>query len=163
MTNKKTTKGNYHVRIYLKVVFGFAEHHDNCTYGLGYKLTLKRNSDNHVLSHLAQANDAANVVSAGRVIIDDIFWYVPLYTPSISNEKLMLNDIASKTPTELTSIKRSTYMKDVTNENNCIFELGVGNGFDVPIYVKIGFMQRDQFNQQHQKNDTFYRPSVVNA
>ena len=24
-------------------------------------------------------------------------------------------------------------------------------------------MQRDQFNQQHQINDTFYRPSVVNA
>ena len=24
-------------------------------------------------------------------------------------------------------------------------------------------MQRDQFNQQHQNNDTFYRPSVVNA
>ena len=24
-------------------------------------------------------------------------------------------------------------------------------------------MQRDQFNQQHQKNDTFYRPIVVNA
>ena len=23
-------------------------------------------------------------------------------------------------------------------------------------------MQRNQFNQQHQKNDTFYRPSVVN-
>ena len=24
-------------------------------------------------------------------------------------------------------------------------------------------MQRDQFNQQHQNNDTFYRPNVVNA
>ena len=24
-------------------------------------------------------------------------------------------------------------------------------------------MQRDHFNQQHQNNDTFYRPSVVNA
>ena len=24
-------------------------------------------------------------------------------------------------------------------------------------------MQRDQFNQQHQKNDTFHRPSVVKA
>ena len=24
-------------------------------------------------------------------------------------------------------------------------------------------MQRDQFNQQHHNNDTFYRPSVVNA
>ena len=60
-------------------------------------------------------------------------------------------------------LKISSYMKDVTNKNNCTFELGVGSGIDIPIYVKIGFMQRDQFNQQHQTNDTFHRPSVVNA
>ena len=48
LTNKKTTKGKFHVRIYLKGVFGFAEHQDNCTYGLGYKLTLQRINDNHV-------------------------------------------------------------------------------------------------------------------
>ena len=28
LTSKKTTKGNYHVRIYSKDVFGFAEHQD---------------------------------------------------------------------------------------------------------------------------------------
>ena len=27
----------------------------------------------------------------------------------------------------------------------------------------VGFMKRDQFNQQHQNNDNFYGPSVVNA
>ena len=107
LTDKETTKGNYHVRIYLKDLFGFAEHHNNCSYWLGYKLTLQRNSDNDVLSHPAQANDAANLTLAGRVIIDDNSWYFPPYTPSISNQKLMLNKIASKTPTELTYIKRS--------------------------------------------------------
>ena len=54
-------------------------------------------------------------------------------------------------------------MKDVTTENNWSLELGVGNGIDEPIYLIVGFMQRDQFIQQHQNNDTFYRPSVVNA
>ena len=54
-------------------------------------------------------------------------------------------------------------MKDATTENNRTFELGVGDGIDIPIYVIVGFMQRDQFNQQHQNNDTFYTPSVVNA
>ena len=39
-------------------------------------------------------------------------------------------------------------MKYVTTENNWTFELGVGYGIDVPIYVVIGFTQRDQFNQQ---------------
>ena len=78
----------YHVTIYLKDVFGFAEHQDNCSYGLGFKLTAQRNSDKHVLSHSAQANDAANLVLAGTVFIEDISWYVPHYSPSISNQKI---------------------------------------------------------------------------
>ena len=129
---------------------------------MGYKSTLQRNSDHLVLSHLAQANDAANVASAGRVIVNDINVYVPHYTPSISNQKLMLSNITSKTATELTYFKRPSFMKDVTTENIWTFELGVGDGFDIPIYVIVGFMQRYQFNQQHQNNDTFYRLSVVN-
>ena len=48
LTINKSARENYHVGIYLKDVFGFAEHQDNCTYGLGYKPTLQRNSDNHV-------------------------------------------------------------------------------------------------------------------
>ena len=111
MTNNKTLKCNYHVRIYLKDVFGFAEHHDNFTYGLGYKLTLQRNSDNHVLGHPAGANDAASLALTGRVIIDDISLYVPHYTPSKSNQKMLLGHIVSKTPTDLSYIKRSSYIK----------------------------------------------------
>ena len=77
LNNNKTTEGNYHVR----------------------------NSDNHVISHPAQANDAANLALAGKVIRGDINSYVPHDTPSISNQKLMLSFIAAKTPTELTYIK----------------------------------------------------------
>ena len=77
LTHCKTTKGNYYVRIYFRYLFfGFGEHQDNCTYRLGYKLSLQRNSDNHVLSHPAGANDAANVALAGRVFLDDISLYV---------------------------------------------------------------------------------------
>ena len=106
LTNNKTIKGNYHVRIYIKDVFGFVEHHDNCPYGSGYQSTKQRKSDNQVKSHPEQGTDAANVALAGRFIIDDISSYVPHYTPSISNQLLMLEHIVSKTPTELTYIKR---------------------------------------------------------
>ena len=163
LTNIKITRGNYHVRNSSKDFFGFAEHQDNCTYGLGFKLTLQRNSDNHVLSHPAGANDAANLALAGRVIVDEISLYVPHHTSSISNQKLMLGHIVSESATKLSFIKRPSNMKDVTTENTWTFELGVGDGIDIPICVKVGFMQRDQFNQKHQNNDTFYRPSVVNA
>ena len=162
MNRNKTTKGKNHVRIYLKDVFGFAEHQDICTNGLGYKLTLQRKSDNHVISHPARANEAANLSSAGRVITEDISLYVPHYTPNISNQKLMLVHILSKTATQLSYIKRPSYMKDFTTEKKCTFDLGVGYGIEIPVYVKCRFTQRDQINQQHQ-NDKVYIPSVVNA
>ena len=75
----------------------------------------------------------------------------------------MLGHIVSKAATEVSYIKRSSNMKEVITETNWIFELGVENFVDIPIYVTVGFMQRHQFNQQHQNNDTFYRPSIVNA
>ena len=50
LTNKKNIKGKYHVRIYLKDIFGFAECQEKGTYGLGYKLSMTRNSDNAVLN-----------------------------------------------------------------------------------------------------------------
>ena len=130
---------------------------------MGCILKLQGNNENHELSHPVQANDAANLALAGRVIRDDISLYKPHYNPSISNQKLMLGHIFSKTPKELSIIERSSFMKDVTTEINWTFELGVGDGIDIPIYVVVGFMQRDQFNQQHQNNDTFYRPGVLNA
>ena len=89
--------------------------------------------------------------------------YVPHYTLSISNQKLLLVHIVSKTPTELSSVKRSSFIKNVFTEKNWTFVLGVGKGIDIPVYVVVAFMQRDQFNQQHQNNDTLYIPIVVNA
>ena len=40
ITLNKSVKGKYHVRIMLKDIFGFAEHQEKATYGLGYEPTL---------------------------------------------------------------------------------------------------------------------------
>ena len=65
LTNNKNVKGKYHVRICLKDVFGFAEHQEKATYGLGYKLTLTRNNDNAVLNK-------TNATALGKVKINGI-------------------------------------------------------------------------------------------
>ena len=75
----------------------------------------------------------------------------------------MLGHYVSRAATDLSLIERPSLMKIVTTENNWTFELGVGGGINIPFYVIIRFVQRDQFNQQHQENDRFYRPSVLNA
>ena len=100
---------------------------------MGYILPLQRNSDNHVLSYPAGSNDAAKLVLAGRVIIDDISLFVPHFTPGISNQKLMLGHIVSRSATDLSYFEKSFYMKDVTTEIIWTFETSVGDGIDIPL------------------------------
>ena len=58
LTNDKNIRGVFHVRIMLKHVFGFAQHKENATYGLGYKLPLTRNKDAAILDKAAGFADA---------------------------------------------------------------------------------------------------------
>ena len=116
-TNNKNLKGKYHLRIMLKVGFGFAECHEKSTYGLGYELTPTRNKDEAVLDKVAGIADA-------RIKIDHIHCYVPHYTPSIQQQGILSKQILSKTPTDLQYVERSAFMKEIENENLWIFELG---------------------------------------
>ena len=156
LTNNKNIKGKYHVRIYLKDVFEFVEHQQKATYGLGYKLTLTRNTDNAVLN-----KDNATIL--GKVKINAIEWYVPHYTASMSQQAVLSNQIVNKIPKELQYIERSVFMKEVNTQNLWNFELGTQEGINVPIWIIIGFQQQDRQSSQTENNDTFYRPSVTSA
>ena len=76
LTNNKSQKGKYHVRFYLKDVFGFAEYQEKAAYGLGYKLTMTRKTDNAVLNK-------GNAINNVKIKIIAIEWYVPHYTLSM--------------------------------------------------------------------------------
>ena len=117
LTNNKIEKGKYHLRIMLKDVFGFAECQEKATYGLGCKLTLTRNDDDGVIDKATGIADAENK-------IDLVFWYVPQYTPSLDQEKILMNQIVNKIPTELQYVERSVFMKEVNNQNLWNFEWG---------------------------------------
>ena len=126
MTNNKNIKGKYHIRNYLKDIFGFAEDHEKATYGLGYKLTLTRNSENAVLKK-------TNATAIGKVKINSIECYVPLYTASVNEQNISMNPILDKVPTELRYVERSVLMKEVNTQNIWTFELGTHENMNVPI------------------------------
>ena len=152
----KNIKGKCHVKIMLKDVFGYAEHQEKATYGLGYKLTLTRNKDDAVI-------DKAGGIADARIRIDHTHWYVPHYTPSIQQQSTLSKQILSKTPTELRYVERSVFMKEVNNQNVWNFELGSNENMNTPIWIIIGFQQRDRQNSQNLNNDTFCRLPVVSA
>ena len=156
LTNNKTIKGKYHIRIYLKDIFGFPEHQEKGTYGLGYKLTLTRNTDNAVLNK-------DNAVVNGRVKINSLDWYVPHYSLNLEEYTKLMSQIKKNTPTILHYPERSVFMKEVNTQNLWTFELGTQEGINVPIWIFVAFQQNDRQNNPNLNNDTFYRPLVTSA
>ena len=114
LMNNKNIKGKY-LRIYLKDIFGFAEHQEKGTYGLGYKLTLTRNSDNAVLNK-------DNAVNNAKIKINGLEWYIPHYTASLDEYTKLHTQIKKKTPTNLHYPERSVFMKEVNTQNFWTFE-----------------------------------------
>ena len=137
LTNNKNQNVKYHVRIYLKYIFGFAENQEKGTFGLGYKLTLTRNNDNAVLN-----KDNATVIV--KIKINAIEWYVPHCIPSVQQQTIIFNQIKIKTPTELRYVERSVFMKELNTQSLWNFELGTQEGMKIPIGVIVGFQQRDR-------------------
>ena len=156
LTNNKNIKGKYHLRIYLRDIFGFAEHQEKGTYGLGYKLTLTRNSDNAVLNK-------DNAVNNAEIKINGLEWYVPHYTPSIDQQTILYKQIKDKTPTQLYYPERSVFMKEVNTLIFWNFELGAQEGINVPIWVYVVFQQMNRQNDQNLNNVTFVRLPVISA
>ena len=156
LTNNKTLKGKYHVRIYLKDVFGFAEYQEKGTFGLGYKLTLTRNTDNAALNK-------ANAINNGKIRINAIEWYVPHYTPSMQQQGILSKQILNKTPTQIQYPERSVFMKEVNTQKFWTFDLGTQEGINIPTWIFVGFQQNDRQHDQNLNNDTFVRLPVISA
>ena len=156
MSSNKSIKGKYHIRIYLKDIFGYAEHQEKGTYGLGYKLTVKRNTDNVVLNKTAATNNA-------KVKINSFEWYLPHYSPNLEEYNKLMNQIKKNSPTLLHYPEKSVFVKEVNTQNLWTFELGTQEGINVPIWIFVAFQQNDRQNDQDLNNDTFYRPLVTSA
>ena len=156
LTNNKNIKGKFHLRIHLRDIFGFAEHQEKGTYGLGYKLTLTRNTDNAVLNKDNSVNNAKFKINALK-------WYVPHYTPSMDQQYILFKQIKHQTPTQLYYPERSVFMKEVKTQNFWTFELGTQEDINVPIWFYVVFQQIDRQNDQNLNNDTFYRMLVTST
>ena len=156
LTNNKSQKGKFHVRIYLRDVFGFAEYQEKATFGLGYKLTMTGNTDDAVLNK-------ANAINNGKIKINAIEWYVPHYTPSMQQQIILSKQILNKTPKKLHYPERSVFMKEVNTQNIWSFELGTQQGINIPTWIFVVFQQNDRQHDQNLNKDTFVRLPVISA
>ena len=137
LTKNKDKKGKYHMRIYLRDIFGFTEPQEKATYGIGYKLTMTRISDNAVLNK-------TNATAIGKINFNSIEWYVPHYTANLKEQGKLRKYIRDKITTEFRYVERSIFMKEVNTQNLWSFELGTQEGVNAPIWNIVGFQQIDR-------------------
>ena len=97
-------------------------------------MTLTRNTDNAVLNK-------ADATNKGKIKINGLDWFVPHYTPNLEEYDKLMNQIMKNTPTNLHHTEGSVFMKEVNTQNLWSFELGTQEGFNVPIWIYVGFQQ----------------------
>ena len=95
----KRNPRRFHVRKLFENFFGFAEDQENATIWSGYKLAMKRDFDETVLSRTA-------ATANWEVVINDTSWYVLHCTRSVIQQDLMKNHIVTKITTELSYIEQ---------------------------------------------------------
>ena len=148
-TNIKTLKGEFHLRIYLGDVFAFAEYQEKGTYGIGYKVILTKNTDNAVLNK-------GNAINNGKIKINAKEWFVPHYTPSITQQNITMYQNIKKMSRDLQYPERSVFMKEIILQTFWSFELGTKEGINIPIWIFVVFRQSDREDDQNLNNDIFY-------
>ena len=67
----------------------------------------------------------------------------------------ILNHIIEKMATELQNPEISDFMKEVSTQGICTFELGTPESINVPIWKFTDFRQSDREHNQDFNNDTF--------
>ena len=104
-----------------------------------------------------------NATNIGNIKFDSIEWYIPHYTPSIAQQAILAKQIFSKSPTESHFVERSVFIKEEKKQNLRNFELRTQEGISVPLWLIVGFQQRDRQNLEILNIDTFYIPPVTIA
>ena len=139
-------------------LFGFVNDLEKITYGLGFKLILKRN--NNVRSKYRIIAGAGAVADDANIEMRDISWCVPSIDPSNDNRIFVQEGLNKKNNVDFSYFKRKTFYKNVPNATNFLFDLGMESGLERPQYIIIGFENYD-INEQTHDASTFHIMNIT--
>ena len=146
--------GSFSFRIPLKHIFGFCEDYDKIVYGLKHNLTLTRNNNNDAIYRNATDTAGAAMV-AGRVILTDIFWFMPHVTPADQYKMELYKIIEKKEKIPVGYRMLQCDSASVPQARSFSWRLSVKSSPEVPRFIIIGF-------QTNKSNDQLQNPSIFN-
>ena len=160
---RNDTKGSFSFRLPLKHIFGFCEDYDKVVYGLKHTLTLTRNDDNDAIYRGANAA-AGGALTAGKVELKEIFWFMPHVTPA-DEDKMKLYKIIErkeKIPVGYRMIQCDSASIPV-NTTNFSWRLSVKSSPEVPRFIILGFQTANKSGDQTQNPSIFDNVNVSNT
>ena len=140
--------GTFSFKIPLKHIFGFCGDYDKIVHGLKHNLTLTRNNDNDAIYR--NDNDTAGAAMVdGRVILTDIFWFMPHVTPAdqYKMELYKIIERKEKIPVGYRMIQCDS-ASIPQNSSDFSWRLSVKSSPEVPRFIIIGFQAGKSDNQQ---------------
>ena len=104
-----------------------------------------------------------NATNNAKIQINGTDWYVPHYTLSTEQQKIISKQIIGWISTELWYVERSIFMEKVSTRNTWTSQLGTEERTNVPMRNFVCFQQRDREDSQKWNIDGFYRPPVTSS
>ena len=152
--------GTFSFRIPLKHIFGFCGDYDKIVYGLKHNLTLTRNNDNDAIYR--NNNDTAGAAMVdGRVILTDIFWFMPHVTPADQYKMELYKIIERKEKIPVGYRMLQCDSASVPQSRSFSWRLSVKSSPEVPRFIIIGF-QTNKINNQQQNSSIFDNVNINN-
>ena len=156
IVKKPTPNGEFSFAVSLSHIFGFCEDYDKVVYGMKHMLTLVRTSDDDAIFRAVHTSAAA-----GKVVLDNVSWYMPRVFPSDS-QKLMLYKIIENKPTLNVGFRmRQCDTITVSESTSFTWRLSVRSAPERPRHVIIA-LQTDKGNDQEKNAAIFDHCGVKN-
>ena len=151
-------RGHMYMMVKMSDLFGFVNDLKKIIYGLGFKLILKRNTNDRALYRINAGADA--VANDGNIEIRYISWCVPSIDPSNDNRIIVQKGLNKKNNIDFGYYERKTFYKNVPNATNFLFDLGMESGMERPQYIIVGF-ENNKVNEQTHDASTFHIMNVT--
>ena len=141
-------RGHMYMMIRMKDLFGFINDLEKIIYGIGFKLILKRNSNDGAIFRVNAG--AAAVANDFNVESRDIAWCVPFIDPSNDNRIIAQKGLSKRNNIDFSFYERKAFYKNVPDATNFLFNIGILSGFEIPQYIIANF----ENNVNDQTNDS---------
>ena len=151
-------RGHMYMMVKMSDLFGFVNDLEKIIYGLGFKLILERNNNDRALYRIN--GGAGSVANDGNIDIRDISCCVTSIDPSNDNRIIVQKGLSKKNNVDFSYYERKTFYKNVPNNTNFLFDLGMESGMERLQYIIVG-LENNNVNEQTHDDSTFHIMNVT--